>query len=61
MDWFTEGRSKYLAIFRATHNFVLLGDDGKTPAMRLGLSMATENGTVLAIENGTLLRRATRC
>ena len=27
---------KYLAIFRATHNFVFVGDDGKTPAMRLG-------------------------
>lgn len=29
---------KYLAIFRATHNFVFVGDDGKTPAMRLGFA-----------------------
>ena len=29
---------KYLAIFRATHNFVFVGDDGKTPAMRLGIA-----------------------
>ena len=30
--------AKYLAIFRATHNFVLVGDDGKTPATRLGFA-----------------------
>jgi len=29
---------KYLAIFRATHNFVFVGTDGKTPAMRLGFA-----------------------
>ena len=29
---------KYLAIFRATHNFVFIGTDGKTPAMRLGFA-----------------------
>ena len=29
---------KYLAIFRATHNFVFVGDDGKTSAMRLGFA-----------------------
>ena len=28
---------KYLTIFRAVSNFVLTGDDGRTPAMRLGL------------------------
>ena len=31
---------QYLAIFRATHNFVFVGDDGKTPAMRLGYARA---------------------
>ena len=30
--------AKYLAIFRAVHNFVFLGDDGRTPAMRLGFA-----------------------
>ena len=30
--------SKYLAIFRAVHNFVFVGDDGRTPAMRLGFA-----------------------
>ena len=29
---------KYLAIFRATHNFVFVGSDGKTPAMPLGFA-----------------------
>lgn len=29
---------KYLAIFRATHNFVFVGNDGKTPPMRLGFA-----------------------
>ena len=29
---------KYLAIFRATHNFVFVGTDGQTPAMRLGFA-----------------------
>ena len=29
---------KYLAIFRATHNFVFVGTDGETPAMRLGFA-----------------------
>ena len=29
---------KYLAIFRATHNFVFVGEDGKTPAVRLGFA-----------------------
>ena len=28
---------KYLTIFRAVSNFVLTGDDDRTPAMRLGL------------------------
>ena len=28
---------KYLTIFRATHNFVFVGSDGQTPAMRLGI------------------------
>ena len=28
----------YLAAFRATHNFIDLGDDGQTPAMRLGFA-----------------------
>ena len=28
---------KYLTIFRAVSNFVLTGDDGRTPAMRFGL------------------------
>ena len=29
---------KYLAIFRATHNFVFVGEDDRTPAMRLGFA-----------------------
>ena len=29
---------KYLAIFLAAHNFVFVGTDGKTPAMRLGFA-----------------------
>ena len=29
---------KHLAIFRAVNNFVFVGDDGATPAMRLGLA-----------------------
>ena len=29
---------KYLTIFRAVHNFVWVGKDGKTPAMRLGFA-----------------------
>ena len=29
---------KYLTIFRSTHNFVFVGTDGKTPAMRLGFA-----------------------
>ncbi len=28
----------HLTIFRTVHNFVYVGDDGKTPAMRLGLA-----------------------
>lgn len=28
--------TKYLTIFRAVHNFAFVGDDGRTPAMRLG-------------------------
>ena len=31
---------KYLAIFRAVSNFILTGDDGRTPAMRLGFERA---------------------
>ena len=30
--------TKYLAIFRAVHNFVFVGDDGRTPAMRMGFA-----------------------
>ena len=29
---------KYLTIFRSMNNFVFVGDDGKTPAMRLGFT-----------------------
>ena len=29
---------KYVTIFRAVNNFVFVGDDGKTPAMRLGFA-----------------------
>ena len=29
---------KYLTIFRTVDNFVFVGDDGKTPAMRLGFT-----------------------
>ena len=29
---------KHLAIFRAINNFVFVGDDGATPAMRLGFA-----------------------
>ena len=29
---------KYLTIFRTVNNFVFLGDDGRTPAMRLGFT-----------------------
>ena len=32
---------KYLTIFRSMNNFVFVGDDGKTPAMRLGLYQTT--------------------
>ena len=32
---------KLLAIYRVMHNFVEVGKDGKTPAMRLGLSIMT--------------------
>ena len=31
---------KYLTIFRAVNNFVFVGDDGRTPAMRLGFTKA---------------------
>ena len=31
---------KYLTIFRTVDNFVFKGDDGKTPAMRLGFAKA---------------------
>ena len=31
---------KYLTIFRAVSNFVQTGDDGRTPAMRLGIERA---------------------
>ena len=30
--------AKYLPIWRAVHNFVFVGDDGATPAMRLGFT-----------------------
>ena len=30
--------TKYLTIFRAVNNWVFVGDDGKTPAMRLGFT-----------------------
>ena len=29
---------KYLTIFRTVHNFVYVGEDGATPAMRLGIA-----------------------
>ena len=29
---------KYLTIFRTVNNFVWVGDDGKTPALRLGFA-----------------------
>ena len=29
---------KYLTIFRTVNNFILAGDDGDTPAMRLGFT-----------------------
>lgn len=29
---------KYIEMFRVFHNFVLVGEDGKTPAMRMGLA-----------------------
>ena len=29
---------KYLCIFRVVNNFITVGDDGKTPAMRLGFA-----------------------
>ena len=29
---------KYLGIFRAVNNFVQIGEDGKTPAMRIGFA-----------------------
>ena len=29
---------KYLTLFRSTHNFIFVGEDGKTPAMRLGFA-----------------------
>jgi len=28
----------YLTIFRVVNNFILIGNDGKTPAMRLGIA-----------------------
>ena len=28
----------YLTIFRVVNNFILVGEDGKTPAMRLGIT-----------------------
>ena len=28
----------YLTIFRVVNNFILVGDDGRTPAMRLGIT-----------------------
>ena len=31
---------KYLTIFRSVNNFVFVGEDGKTPAMRLGIARA---------------------
>ena len=29
---------KYLTIFRVVNNFILVGNDGKMPAMRLGIT-----------------------
>ena len=29
---------RMLDIFRTVHNYVLVGEDGKTPAMRIGLA-----------------------
>ena len=29
---------KYLCIFRVVNNFIVVGTDGKTPAMRLGFA-----------------------
>ena len=34
---------KYLVIFRSVNNFVFVGEDGKTPAMRLGFARAPLN------------------
>lgn len=31
----------YLTVFRAVNNFILVGEDGKTPAMRLGITKKT--------------------
>ena len=28
----------YLTLFSAAHNFIYVGDDGRTPAMRLGFT-----------------------
>ena len=30
--------TKYLTVFRAVNNFVFVGNDGRTPAMRLGFA-----------------------
>ena len=39
---------KYLTIFRSMNNFVFVGDDGKTPAMRLGFARRQAWTVVLA-------------
>jgi hypothetical protein len=43
--------TKTLDIYRAVHNYVEIGEDGKTPAMRLGLAKAPlEYGDIIRYE-----------
>lgn len=43
--------TKTLDIYREVHNYVEIGEDGKTPAMRLGLAKAPlEYGDIIRYE-----------
>ena len=52
---------KYLTVFRTVNNFIQVGDDGRTPAMRLGLAdRPLSYGDILWPEQGQPPQRARR-
>ena len=52
---------KYLTVFRTVNNFIQVGDDGRTPAMRLGLAdRPLGYGDILWPEQGQPPQRARR-